>query len=1036
MLKYKKPLAISSWITFAVSLAIYWITADEGVSYWDCPEYVTVASKLEIGHPPGNPVWMLAMRFITIPFPPYLHAYVINLASGLLMAFASFFLCRLIFIPTRIFFTKKFGKQNFSSSYLDVLASFISIGAAFCFAVCDSAWFSAVEAEVYAMSTFLSALSLWLMMLWWFAESKGYAFRLLILLAYITGLSLGVHQLNLLLIPVFAVIILYKKHPRRLNPAYVVSLILISIGIIALILLGIMPGTLYVAESFEIFGVNVMGWGYNSGVIVFACLLLALIIISLVLVNAKTPKRNLTLAIWMFAFILLGYSSFSVILIRANAAPPMNTGSPDNIFSLASYIARDQYASPPLLYGATPYSRQLFIEDFIDGSPHYTRYALKKKRGDYTPVMPEAALYPRSGLMTKKDSLFNESVLASGHGYIISDYLFQQRFTPELDMWFPRITSRTTSDRAAYKGWAGMTEQNMMRVRISEAIDSNGNLVTRLTPRGVRSEVFSYRPTYFQNLRFFLSYQTYYMYFRYLFWNFIGRQNDFPSSGEIEHGNFVTGIPVIDSNFLGVTSNIPSEIWGNNKGRNIYFGIPFFIGIAGILWLLSGNYKRRRILTITTLIFLMTGLAIVIYLNQSPGEPRERDYTFLMSYMAFAMWIAAGFICIAVGIVKLLPARPALLLSCLFALGPASLMAFENFDDHDRSNRFEPEFYASSVLDFELPAIIFSHGDNSTFPQWYAMEVLGMGANHIPVDVTYLSLPDYIINLKKQGLPSISPSPFIAFNKYRLTKIPDDSISVAMPINEAIRTLYASADSHPVFPTSKVVLPSSRGDSVTVNLHSLTGGSSNLSFRQLMLLDIIASQLEASDPKVIYFPSWIQYSFYKSLEPALLPTLFGKIYAPWIPDSLTYSIYKTSIIREIHKLKALGIKDRYTDPLITDRNTRYRGEMVIAAGVCLENGDTVTANDIVDCIINYYPYEKMLPGTFTIADSTFYEGKEFLKLIKRMNSKSGNCRYNDYAARLDSAMIARRKEWLRYYNSLSPSQRATLSNRSKRLLIN
>ena len=724
-------------------------------------------------------------------------------------------------------------------------------------------------------------------------------------------------------------------------------------------------------------------------------------------------------------------------MIRANAYPQLNEGVPDNIFSLASYIAREQYPSTPLIYGATPYSRPMLMEEFVDGRPSYSRYLLEKGTPRYKEVMSGAILNHRSGMVSHGDSLENKRIMERGMGYVLEDYNFNQILTPELNMWFPRITSRNPSQRLAYNDWAGMSEETMLRVPITEVMDTAGRYRPKTYLNGTRPQVYSYRPTYMQNLRYFISYQSYYMYFRYLFWNFIGRQNDYPSTGEIEHGNFITGFPFIDY-YLGNTDEMPSEIRENNPGRNRYFAIPFVFGLIGVLYLGFSNRRSRRILSVVSLLFLMTGIAIVIYLNQSPGEPRERDYTFLVSYMAFTMWISAGFM----GIVNLfgrkINVQSVIVVCGLLSLGTPALMAVENFDDHNRSGRYEPTFFVSSLLDFESPAIIFSQGDNSSFPLWYASEVLGMGPRHTPVDVTYLSLPSYAVNLKKQGdkgLSTVASYPELAFNGFVLSRIPHDSVAGPLPLDSLLKGLYESEPGNPIFPSSRFILPQNRGDSVVVDLREFTKGSSFLPFKHLMLLDIIDSQLKAENPKVLFFPALMDYSFYKPLEPLLQETLFGKIYAPWLSEDQIDSITKKSVEREVTKLRSLELTPHYMDPVLKERTQRYRGELLIAGRKLLDKGDVATAKEIADVIDEIYPYRNLLPGDFTIADSTFYEGKTYSRFLKDLYKETGNQKYQDTVLMLDSIMMDRYRQWLLYYNSLSPSQRATLSNKSKRLLI-
>ena len=1076
----KLPLSLSSWGVFGVSLALYWITADPGVSYWDCPEYVTVASRMEVGHPPGNPLWMLAMRVATLPFLREHHAYVINLCSGLLMALAAFFLCRIIFTGLW-FFVCRNNYASVSSCWRDAFIGGISFCGALCYSFCDSAWFSAVEAEVYAMSAFLSALTLWIMVLWWFEPDLARRKRLAILVAYLLGLSLGVHQLNLLMIPVFCLMVIYKRNPRKISPLILWCGLAGSVILIGIILAGVMPGTLYWAQIFELFFVNHFGFGYDSGVLIYCGLIASLIILALT-VTPRFGKKfsfpfllltawlsglflfadNLIIAgllsvlvtfiitfskkissarivswLWMIGFILLGYSSYSIIMIRGKASPAMNEGAPDNIFSLASYIGRDQYPSTPLLFGATPYSKPLFKEEFSEGKALYSSYLLEKGTPRYLPFSENPYLQYRSGMVTRYDSMENDKVIRQGYGYLMKDYDFKQKLTPELDMWFPRITSRNPGDLTAYEGWTGMNRENMERVKVSETIDSAGNFVPRMNKWGFREDTYSYRPTYYQNLRYFLAYQNYYMYFRYLFWNFIGRQNDFASTGEIEHGNFLSGIPWIDDDLLGGNRYLPSELGKDNKGRNIYFGIPFIMGILGILYLLTGSRISRRVLTLITLLFVMTGIAIVVYLNQTPGEPRERDYTFLVSYMAFAMWISAGLTGLNKFMSRFISEKVSMCLSILAGLGVVLLMVLENFDDHDRRGRYQTEFFASSILDFEYPSVIFSHGDNSTFPVWYSTQVLGKGESHTPVDVTYMALPSYIVNLQKQnvgGLNLISDPGRITYGGYVLTKLPSDEESRPIDVRELLEELFSTDKISPVLSSSIVKLPASPQDTVTINLHDFTNGSSYLRFNTLALLDILAGRQNSEKPKALYFPYHISYSFYKPLMPALRPTLFGYLYAPELSDSEVDSITLISLNRELKKLKVLDTHTRYIDPLIADKMRRYRGELLIAAKERLEKGDVKTAESTVDIIEERYPFSELLPGDFTQTDTTFYESDAYIDLLDQLYRITRNESYRRRISGMDSLVMSRRSEWLKYYKSLSPEHRSVLSNRARRRL--
>ncbi|MCH5232070.1 MAG: DUF2723 domain-containing protein [Muribaculaceae bacterium] len=1046
VISFRTPLAVSSWLVLLASFPVYFLTVDPGVSYWDSPEYVLIASKLEIGHPPGNPLWMLAMRVATIPFPPHLHAVVINVCSAILMALASFFLCKLIFIPVRLSLRRL---KKLTSGRSDFLSIIIAVGATLCFSFCDSAWFSAVETEVYAMSAMLTSLSLWIMMLWWHEPSSGRRTRLLILLTYLIGISLGVHQLNLLCVPVFALTYLFKRSKKSVNPVKCSLVLLGSLFIVAVILNGIMPGSLDWAGLFEIFVVNELKLPFNSGLILYSLFILLSIIAGIFIIskfgkvcgspflfvslflsgaflfngnyplaallsllctilvtwNSGISTRSTSNLLWMLGFIMLGYSSFGVIIIRANASPYINTGNPSDPFSLAAYIGRQQYPSTPLLYGRTPFSQSVMQEELVDGKPVYKKYLLDYERETYTPDEE-----------TRR--------------YVTAGRKFKHILTPELNMWFPRITSGDARHITQYENWSGMNKSTMTKVNISETIDSAGHFTTKLNSEGERSPAVSYRPTYLQNLQYFVSYQLYYMYLRYLLWNFVGRQNDFHSTGEIEHGNFISGVPVIDNLMLGDQSKIPTELGDGNAGRNRYYFIPFLIGIIGIVYLASGGLGRRRLLYLIFWFFIMTGIAIVVYLNQTPNEPRERDYSFLGSYMAFTMWIAAGLFGITTFLIKKLPYLPALLLSILITLTPASLMGVVNFDDHNRSGRYETEFFASSLLEFDQPSVIFSYGDNSTFPLWYASEVLGKGAESAIVDISYLSVPSYMENLMKQGdkgVNSLISLKEIHKNLFNFVTLPADSSSQPEELSYLLKTLYNNSQKNPSLESSLVKLPSSNKDSVVINLRNFTGGKNYLNFKQLMFLDILASQLAAESPKVLYFPSGLYYSFYSPLDSLLTPAPFGKIYAPHLSEQELHLIFKTNIKRELDKLNSLNIKPHYADPVTAGRAKRYRGDMIVAANLLLQNGDTDMAQQIVDAVKNNLYFDYLLPSILHFGNNRVNDLDEYIGILNKLYSMTGNTQYENEAESLETLKNNRQKEWQQYVNSLTPRQQKLLS---------
>lgn len=674
---------IVSWGVFFILLATYWLTVAPTVSYWDCPEYVAAAWKLEVGHPPGNPTWMLVERVFTMLAPSGKEAaLLVNLSSGLFTAFAGFFLARTIYAAAGWVAGALRPRR-----WQELQRAVAAFSGALAFGWCDSTWYSAVEAEVYAMSIFMTSLCVWLMVKWAFCRTQPLATRYLILLAYIFGLSLGVHQLNLLCIPALAIIWGIKRGVRKWWK--VGFMFLLSLLVVGCILTGIMPSTIALAAQTELICVNTLGLPFLSGVVIYVVLLGCSLLTALAVTSRSTNRgvlaasvfpaiflsgvfifsgniaagaalsaiaslllvrghdftpRRLNICMWLLAMLLTGYSSYALIPIRGDIPSPANSTQPGDPFSFASYQAREQYGGAPLLYGNTPYSKNILQEEYTpEGRPVYSRTVLKRKHPIMTQKEEGAIISDPSRMLTSEDTIFNERALRKkGDAYIVRSYAVEPVLTPELNMWFPRITSRDPSDLPCFADWTGMEKSNMTEVPVSETLDSAGNYNTRLNAAGERAEAKSYRPTYAQSMKMLLTYQTGYMYFRYLLWNFLGRQNDKHSTGEVEHGNFITGIQPIDNAMLGAEDALPSSLGKDNKGRNRYFLLPFLLGIGGICTLLAAGKRGHKTCLATAMLFIMTGLAIVVYLNQSPGEPRERDYSFLGSYLAFAIWIGFG----------------------------------------------------------------------------------------------------------------------------------------------------------------------------------------------------------------------------------------------------------------------------------------------------------------------------------------------------------------------------------------------------------
>ncbi|MDE6796351.1 MAG: DUF2723 domain-containing protein [Muribaculaceae bacterium] len=1065
---------------FAALLAfvIYLLTADSSVSYWDCPEYVLTASSLQIGHPPGNPIWTLAMRIATIPFAPEYHARVINICSGVLMALAVFFLARIIYcFISHVLAARQHHNRFLGRNEINVWSASSAALTSLCFAVLDSTWFSAVEAEVYAFSTFLTAFTIWLMLKWAEAPSQKQKDRMLILIAYILGLSLGVHQLNLLCLPVLALIFIYERYPNRKCLWQGWLAIGISFVIVGLILLGLMPGAVAWTGVLELLCVNKLGLPYFSGIIiygvlmigasllavrfiptasrlwlsvlvqsviwfsgiyVFKCNIWIALLISIVTaqcVVALMSRRAILTTTWMLVMVWMGYSAVMLLLVRGYASPPVNEAAPTDIFSLQRYIAREQYGSKPLFYGPTPFSRPMVEERMNPHSPvpDYSHYVLEKEGPRYGRVQPSPRLAHRSRMLSHTDSIDNNSVIDAEYGYLLTDYRFSRLTTPELNMFFPRITSSAPHMLESYTDWAGMTRDNMKSVEITTAIDSTGKAVGKLSLSGDRLKETALRPTYLQNLRFFLSYQVGYMYMRYLLWNFVGRQNDIPSTGEIDHGNVITGFEPIDTMMLGNQALMPTSATYENAGRHTYYAIPFLLGILGIIFLLRSGRDGKRIAAVVTMLFLMTGLAIVVYLNQTPGEPRERDYAFIGSYMAFCIWIAFGLVYLGI-LAKIFITSNRVATGVVATSGALLfiLLIAENYPDHNRAGRYHTRAFALNTLAGKERDIIFSYGDNYSFPLWYAQEVEGAVPEATIIDVSYLSTPEYVVNLLKQGnkgLKLTATPGDIAFGAYAFTRVATEADTVPRPLLEILRDLYASADVNPTLHYSRALLPGrTMGDTITLNLRSLATVSGMIPFRTLMLLDIIATNLDQPSPRPLSFLSSVKREVIYPIKDSTLPEAFSDTYAPFMTTEEYIDRLITSAKAVDSTSNAHNDKQPYVDPVIDDQIRHQRGAIVRVATQLMNIDKSQKAHELLRRFPGLFTYTA--PGSYTFADTTYHETLEAAKLLLAEQ---------DTASASAALMLLDRSHeeataWRRYYFSLPAERRHAVSNSSRRLI--
>ena len=725
----------TAWLVFAIAATVYGLTIEPTASLWDCPEFIACGYKLEIGHPPGAPFFMLAANlFAQLASQPSQVAMMVNLLSALLSAGCIFFL-----FLTITHLAKRLTCLPGDALTLHQVVTIETCGlvGALAYTFSDTFWFSAVEAEVYAFSSFLTALMFWLILKW---EEKTEE-RWLILIAYITGLSIGVHLLCLLCLPAMSFVVYFRRTEHITLKGVVMTLAAGGL-LVGLILYGLIPGIVKIGGWFELLFTNALGCPYNTGLVCYILLLAA----TLVVAYYKARRRLVRLSLACLLMLLAGYSSYGVIFIRANANPPMNENAPGNIFSLGSYLNREQYGKTPLLYG-----------------PAYCSEVERQVEGDYlVPVQKEGkAIYRPSADATKEQyEVIRHDV----------EYVYKS------NMVFPRMHSQRHAK--AYEDW-------LQGVRKQDGV-----------------------PTAAENLRFFLTYQVNFMYWRYFLWNFVGRQNNIQGHGEAEHGNWITGFRWIDDWLLGCdTSKLPSDL-KENKGRNVFYGLPLLLGLLGMVWQWRRGAKGRQQLLVVTLLFVMTGLAIVVYLNQTPLQPRERDYAYAGSFYAFAIWIGLGVQSLtpspsrkgegsgyffrymsALKAYTPLPHREGLgvgLLRALLCLLVPLQMASQTWDDHDRSGRYTCRDFGRNylmTLQDEGKPIILTNGDNDTFPLWYNHEVEGVRRDTRDCNMEYLQTDWYIDQMKRPAYNS--PALPISFShedyqegRMEYTPIAADSITI------------------------------------------------------------------------------------------------------------------------------------------------------------------------------------------------------------------------------------------------------------------
>ncbi len=831
MKQYKLVDNIFGWVAFIIAAFVYCSTIEPTASFWDCPEFITTAYKQEIGHPPGAPFFMLLGNFFThFASDTTQVAKMVNTMSALLSAVCIMFLFWTITHLARKLIIGDW-KEMTTSKMIAIEAS--GMVGALIYTFSDTFWFSAVEGEVYAFSSAFTAVVFWLILKWEDHADEPHSDRWLVLIAYMTGLSIGVHLLNLLCIPAIVLVYYYKKVPHANLKGSLLALFLSFLVVVA-VLYGVVPGIITVGGWFELFFVNVLGCPFNTGEIVYIICLVASVIwgiyetynaseknekkqnIAFVLgfgmlgipfygygwtavicgvivlaalwfaLNYKRKKEVTTgvdevtgitkkkmqvlplisariknTALLCMLMLMIGYSSYALIVIRSSANPPMDQNSPEDIFTLGSYLSRDQYGDRPLFYGQA-YTSQVALE--VDGNM-------------CKPVMKEGEpVYQRKEKASadEKDSYF---VVSHKNKYVYAQ-----------NMLFPRMYS--SAHASAYEDWMGGVEGSQV------PYDRCGESIMVKVPSQI------------DNIRFFLSYQCNFMYWRYFMWNFAGRQNDIQGNGEPEHGNWISGFSFIDDALYGDQSKLPDDLKAN-KGHNVFYCMPLILGLIGLFW--QAWYTRKRkvmkngVETEETLpigiqqfwvvffLFFMTGLAIVIYLNQTPMQPRERDYAYAGSFYAYAIWCGLG----VLAIINLLKQKMKLsgtavsaIVAVITLLVPIQ-MASQTWDDHDRSNRYTcrdfGQNYLMSLQEKSNP-IIFTNGDNDTFPLWYNQEVEGVGTDARVCNLSYLQTDWYIDQMMRPAYNS--PSVPITWPRLDFCSGTNEYVSVEPEAKKQILDFY------------------------------------------------------------------------------------------------------------------------------------------------------------------------------------------------------------------------------------------------------
>ncbi len=1014
MKQYKLLNNVLGWTAFFIAAVVYFMTLEPTTSFWDCPEFILSAFKLEVGHPPGNSFFNLTGRF----FANFAGgdvtkvALMINSMSALCSAATILFLFWTITHLLRKLVCKKDVPMTLAQMITILGGGMVG---AMVYTFSDTFWYSAVEGEVYAFSSLMTAVVFWLILKWESKADEPHSDRYIILIAYVMGLSVGVHLLNLLCIPAIVLVYYFKKVPDA--DAKGSFLALVGSGILILALLyGMIPGYIKLSSYVELFFVNTLGLGYNSGTTFYFFFMLAILIwgmyetwmgknglrariafiasiimigipflgsgywlglfISAALIYGvlKMKKLNLKLmnTVLLSLFVLFaGYSSFAQIIIRSVANPPMNQNDPDEIFSYQKYANREQYGDRPLFFGNTFVSE---LERTPDGAA-----IIDKGAPIYAKVVKENEDTPDK--------------------YIVIGHKESYKYIDDLSMFLPRMYSGDQNHILGYKEWSNFSGKPVNVI-------VNGEQKTVL------------KPTFAENMRYFFSYQLNYMYWRYFMWNFVGRQNDMQGYGDLTKGNWITGINFIDSFLVGNQDNLPQDM-KDNKGRNVYYMLPLLLGIFGLIFQLNSGREGAKQFWIVFLLFFMTGIAIVLYLNQTPFQPRERDYAYAGSFYAFSIWIGMGVAYLVQKLTQLIKNEnaSAALVSIAALLVPVQ-MAAQNWDDHDRSGRYAARDFGYNYLTcIEENGVIFTNGDNDTFPLWYAQEVEGYRRDVRVCNLSYLNTDWYINQMKSpaytsEALPiNLNPNKYLGskLNVAYLIKMTKEPLDLSTALNwlssddKRTKTLQGYKDRIDFLPANEFIIPI---DSAAVAASPVLKGLDlsklgkevliNLSNKQIITKNEIATlyllqgMAEEGWKRPIYYATTTPSDLHMNLTPYF--SLVGLAYQITPINSGPEGTVNVDQMYDnmMNKFKWGGIDTPgvYLDETIKKMCYTQRRMFAMLSNALINQGDNKRAGEVLDYCMKVIPGENVPHDYMSLALANDYyrieakeQGDEIMNIV-------------------------------------------------------